>query len=58
MFPEHTRAGVAHDNSGALTAIVLVAMHWAIGARGLFFAKATPLQPESGIIQKMTTIGA
>jgi hypothetical protein len=58
MFPEHAWAGVAHDDADLFAAIFLVAMHGALGARGLFGAEPAAIQSQAGVIEEALAFGA
>jgi len=52
MFPQHARSSVAHDDPYLLAPAVLIAVHWAFGARGFIGAKLATVQSQARVIQQ------
>jgi hypothetical protein len=53
MFPEHSRAGEAHDYLDLFPSIPLVTMNRAPGAGRLVFAKAAAVQPQVDVAHQV-----
>ena len=58
MPVKHTRARISHYDSDLLSFIRLVAMHRALGARGLAFLERAFVETGLGIVQKLRAIRA
>lgn len=58
MFPDHARAGVAHDDTHLFPPLTLIAMHRALGTGWFFGTKAAALQARIGIVQELFAVRA
>jgi len=58
MLPEHAGSGVAHDDFDLFATGRLIAMDWAVGARGFFRTEAAAFQPEPGVGEEPFTLVA
>lgn len=57
-FPNHLRSRIAHHHSDLFAAIALITVHRTFGAGGLFFPKATAIQPEIHVTHQFVTVPA